>query len=415
MDFSEPGELGQVRSEVRAFAEERWGRTIGELDRRGAHDPEVFAGLAELGLVGWCVPERWGGAGKDYLSLGVVCEELERVDGSLRIVVSVHLALTSLALLQWGADEQLDRWLRPQARGAKLGCFCLTEPSAGSDAAALQSCAERRGGDWVLTGEKRWIGMAPVADHFLVFAKTDPDSGSRGITAFLVDRAEAGEALRTYTIEDKWGLRASPTGGVVMEGVRVPASSVLGEVGEGFKIAMSALDNGRYSVASAATGLIDGCLEISVDYARQRHTFGQEIGRHQLVQQMIAEMARDRDVSRLLWQRVGWLKNEGRRCTREAALAKWYAADAAVRAADHAVQVHGANGYSDAYRAGRYFRNARVLPIYEGSREVQQILQAEYALGYRTDRPLRRTLPAVGSRGGSSRVAVSRRTCYNTS
>lgn len=404
MDFSEPREHAEVRAAVRAFAEERWGRTIGELDRQGTYDSETFVGLAELGLVGWCIPERWGGAGKDYLSLGVVCEELERVDGSLRIAISVHLALNSLALLQWATDDQLDRWLRPQAKGTKPGCFGLTEPTAGSDAAALLTRAERLGGDWVLTGEKRWIGMAPVADHFLIFAKTDPDAGSRGITAFLVDRIEAGEALRTYKIEDKWGLRASPTGGIVMEGVRVPDSAVLGEVGEGFKIAMSALDNGRYSVAAAATGLIDGCLEISVDYARARHTFGQEIGRHQLVQQMIAEMARDRDVSRLLWQRVGWMKNEGLRCTREAALAKWYAADAAVRAADHAVQIHGANGYSDAYRAGRYFRNARVLPIYEGSREVQQLLQAEYALGYRADRPLRRTLPAYrpGEEGGAA-------------
>lgn len=394
MDFAIPPHLETVRAEVRQFAEARWGSVIGEADRHGEYDPDTFPALARAGLVGWCVPKVWGGRGHDYLSLGVICEELERVDGSLRIVLSVHLGLNSLALLQWGTDEQCERWLRPQATGEKLACFGLTEPEAGSDVAALQSRAERDGSDWLLTGEKRWIGMAPVADHFLIFAKTAPGAGSRGISAFLVDRAEAGAGLHTYRIEEKWGLRASPTGGIRFDHVRVPASAMLGEPGEGFKVAMSALDNGRYSVASAAAGLIDGCLSASTAYACTRNSFGQEIGKHQLVQQMIASMAGELDISRLLWQRVGWMKNEGLRCTREVAMAKWFAADAAVRAADNAVQIHGANGYSDAYPVGRYYRNARVLPIYEGSREIQQLVQAEYALGYRVDRPLRRTLPA---------------------
>jgi len=393
MNFDVPHELETFRSEVRQLATARWGATIGEDDRQGRYDPDTFAAMGREGWAGWCIPRTWGGRGHGYLSLGILCEELERIDGSLRIVLSVHLGLNSLALLQWGSDEQRERWLRPQATGEKLACFCLTEPGAGSDAAALSTRAVRHGGDWLLTGEKRWIGMAPVADHLLMFARTGPDAGARGISAFMIDRREAGEVLQTYKIEDKWGLRASPTGGVVLDGVRVPDDHMVGEQGEGFKIAMSALDNGRYTVASASAGLIDGCVEASVSYARSRTTFGEEIGRHQLIQQMIAEMAKDLDVSRLLWQRVGWMKNEGLRCTREVALAKWYAADAAVRAADHAVQIHGANGYSDAYPAGRYYRNARVLPIYEGSREIQQLLQADYALGYRQDRPLRRTLP----------------------
>jgi alkylation response protein AidB-like acyl-CoA dehydrogenase len=403
MNFASTPELDQLRASVRSFAEARWGSVIGEYDRRGEYDPETFAALVDAGLAGLCIPATWGGAGRDYLSLGVVCEELERVDGSLRIVLSVHLGLNSLALLQWATDEQKEEWLRPQATGHKLACFGLTEPDAGTDAAALTTRAERQGGDWRITGEKRWIGMAPVADHFLVFARTGEAPGARGITAFLISRADAGDGLRTYRIEDKWGLRASPTGGIVLDGVRVSDRNVLGERGEGFKIAMSALDNGRMTVAAASAGLIDACLAASVAYARRRRTFGQEIGKHQLVQQMIAEMARDLDVSRLLWQRAAWLKNEGKRCSREVAMAKWYAADAAVRAADNAVQVHGANGYSDAYPVGRYLRNARVLPIYEGSREVQQLIQADYALGYREDRPLRRTLPAYRPASGNGK------------
>jgi glutaryl-CoA dehydrogenase (non-decarboxylating) len=317
---------------------------------------------------------------------------LERGDTAFRTAVSVHTGLNSMTLLQWGDDFHKERYLIPQARGQKIGAFGLTEPNAGSDVAAMVTTARRDGDDYILNGAKTWISLCDIADHFLIFAKTDKDKGHHGISCFIVERTFPG--VTTRAIKGKLGIRAGNTGEVILDEVRVPKENRLGEEGEGFKIAMSALDNGRFTVAAGACGLINASLEASLAYCRERKTFGKEIGRHQLVQQMIARMAANLEISRLLVYRAGWLKNLGKRNTRETSLAKWFACDAAFEAANDAVQIHGAYGYSNEYPVERYLRNAKAPVIYEGTREIHTIMQAEYALGYRRDKPLRRMLPA---------------------
>jgi len=329
----------------------------------------------------------------DYLSLGLVCEELEYVDTAYRTVLSVHVGLVGMGLYTWASEEQKQRWLRPMAEGRKLACYGLTEPNAGSDVGGMESTARRADGVYVLNGQKVWVSDADTADYLLVFARTDTGAGKAGVSAFMIDRAEAGSGLRTEPIKNKLGLRAGDTGIIYMQDLEVPEANRIGDEGDGFKIAMSCLDNGRYTVASGACGTIRACLDASVAYARERKTFGQEIGRYQLVQQMIAKMSRDYDISRLLYFRVAWMKNNGTRHTREVSMAKWYACDAAFDAAHDAVQVHGAYGYSAEYPVERYLRNARAPIIYEGTREIHTVVQGEYALGYREDRPVKRSLP----------------------
>jgi glutaryl-CoA dehydrogenase (non-decarboxylating) len=391
-----------LRQTVRDFAEKEVAPYIREWDRSGAeHDsgPEnrphirrVLQRMGELGLLGICVPAKYGGTGMDYLSLAVVCEELERVDSFLRVVMSVHTGLNSLSLLQWGTEEQKQRYLAPQARGEKYAAYGLTEPNSGTDAGAMQTTAYRDGDAYILNGEKTWISLADLADHFLIFAKTNPDAGNRGISCFIVERDFVG--VTSHPIHGKLGVRAGNTGSVILKDVRVPAENMLGEEGEGFKIAMSALDNGRYTVAAGATGLIQASLEASLKYAQERHTFGVAIAEHQLVKRMISHMVRKLDTSRLLVYRAGWMKNQGRRNTRETTLAKWHATVSSFESADDAIQIHGAYGYSDEYPVERYLRNGRGAIIYEGTRELQELLQADFALGNRTNRPLRKELPA---------------------
>jgi glutaryl-CoA dehydrogenase (non-decarboxylating) len=331
----------------------------------------------------------------DYISFAILCEELERADTSFRVVQSVHVGLNSLALLQWATDEQKRRWLVPQARGEKLATFGLTEPGVGTDAANLGATARRDGHAYRLNGQKLWISLADLADHFLVFASTDRSKGWRGVTAFLLERGMPG--LSTGTLHGKLGIRAGNTGLINLDDVVVPVEHRIGEEGEGFLIAMSAIDQGRYTVAAGAVGLAQACLDASLGYAKQRRTFGQEIGRHQLVQQMLAKMVAGTEMGRLLVWRAGWLKNQGIRNTRETSLAKWHATEHAVASALDAIQVHGANGYSNEFPVERYLRNSKAAVIYEGTSQLHTIIQAEYALGYRQDRPLRcEPLPAQG-------------------
>lgn len=391
MDFELSQEVRQVQKLTRDFVTREITPFIRQWDEEHHFERSVVDKLADLGLMGVCIPERYGGGGLEYNALAVVCEELEKGDTAFRTAVSVHTALNSLTLLQWGTEEQKQRFLVPQAKGQKLGAFGLTEPGAGSDVASMTTRARRDGSDYILSGQKVWISLANHADHFLIFAKTDPAKGHRGISAFIVERIAAG--VETRSIHGKLGIHAGDTGEVFLEDVRVPASHRLGEEGEGFAIAMSALDNGRFSVAAGACGIIGASLDASVQYAQTRTTFGQEIGRHQLVQQLVARMVAALETSRLLTYRVGWLKDRGLRCTREVSLAKWVASDAAFEAANDAVEVHGAYGYSSEYPVERYLRNARALVIYEGTREIHQLVQAEYALGYRQDKPLRKPLP----------------------
>ena len=403
MFLSDEHEL--LRKTVRDFAEKEVAPHIREWDRSGAqadqgpetrtHIRPLLTRMGELGLLGICVPVKYGGAGMDYLALAVVCEELERVDSALRVVLSVHTGLNSLSLLQWGSEEQKQKYLAPQASGAKFAAYCLTEPNSGTDAGAMEATARRDGDSYILNGEKTWISLADLADNFLVFAKTDPAKGNRGISCFIVERAFAG--LSSRPIHGKLGVRAGNTGSVVLQDVRVPAANRLGEEGEGFKIAMTALDNGRYTVAAGATGLIQASLEASLKYASERQTFGVAIAEHQLVKRMISHMVRKLDTSRLLVYKAGWMKNKGRRNTRETTLAKWHATVSSFEAADDAIQVHGAYGYSDEYPVERYLRNARGAIIYEGTRELQELLQADFAFGFRSNPQLRKELPTYSA------------------
>jgi len=397
IDFDLTDEHRLLEHTVREWAARDVAPNIREHDRAHYFDRDrILAGLKQLGLLGVCVPQEHGGAGMDYISLGVASEELEYVDTSLRVIMSVHVGLNCLTLLAWGTDDQKRRYLVPQAQGDTLAGYGLTEPGAGSDARAIQTTAVRQGDRYVLNGEKTWISLADVADNFLVFAWTDlqkkQQRDTSGISAFIIERAFKG--FSSGPLKEKWGILAGNTGYFVMDGMEVPEENMVGRPGEGFKIAMFALDQGRYTVAAGATGLIRACRDVSVKYAKERQAFGVEIAQHQLVKQMIAHMESDYQASRLLWLRSGWLKNNGRRNTKETGLAKWFSTVASERAASDAVQIHGANGYSDEYPVGRFFRNCKGAVIYEGTREIHTLMQADYLLGYRTDRPSRCELPA---------------------
>ena len=396
MEFQLNEEHTMVQKMVRDFAAREIIPTVKENDRTHTFDRSILPKMAELGLLGICIPARYGGADMDYISLGLTSEELEYADTAARVVMSVHVGLYCCTLLQWATEEQKQKYLTPAAEGEVIATYALTEPNAGSDAVGIQTTARREGDHYILNGEKMWISMADVADRFIIIAWTDMEKKKArhhsGMSAFIVERGWPG--LTTDTIHGKMGVRAGNTGSISMMDVPVPAENLLGEEGEGFKIAMSALDQGRYTVGAGATGLIRACLDASVQYANERTAFNVPIGQHQLIQQMIARMVQRYDAARLLYLRAGWLKNQGIRSTRETGLAKWFACDASFDSASDAVQIHGAYGYSDEYDVERFLRNSKGAVIYEGSREIQQLIQAQYALGYREDRPLRCELPA---------------------
>ncbi|HRN51474.1 MAG TPA: acyl-CoA dehydrogenase family protein [Anaerolineales bacterium] len=393
MDFQLSEEHLMVQKMVRDFVQKEVKPVIQEWDRKQEMAPFILPRMAELGLLGINIPVRYGGQGFDYITLGLVCEELEVGDSPLRVVMSVHMGLNSMALLQWGTEEQKQKFLTPQAKGEKYACFGLTEPGAGSDVAGMKATARKVGDEYVLNGEKMWISLASKAHHALIVARTNPDvEPHAGLSAFIVELDRKG--VTTGDIHGKLGMRAGSTGYIAMQDVHVPAANLLGQEGEGFKIAMSCLDNGRYTVAAGATGLIRASLEASVKYSHERKAFNKEIGQYQLVQQKIAYMVQQYETSRLLYLKAGWMKNRGERNTRETSLAKWYATDASFDAASEAIQVHGAYGYSDEYDVERYLRNSKGGVIYEGTSEIHQLMQAGYALGYRKDAELRCELPA---------------------
>jgi alkylation response protein AidB-like acyl-CoA dehydrogenase len=393
MDFALSEEHRMVQHMVREFAQKEVAPIIKEYDRKQEMAAFILPRMAELGILGICFPVRYGGQGMDYIALGLACEELEAVDSTLRVVMSVHVGLNSMGLLQWATEEQKQRFLVPQAKGEKIACFGLTEPGAGSDVAGMVSTARRDGEMYILNGEKMWISLATKAHHALVVARTNPEAPDPhdGLSAFLVELNSPG--VTTGDIHGKLGVRAGSTGWLAFQDVRVPVENRIGEEGEGFKIAMSCLDNGRYTVAAGATGLIRASLDASVRYAKERKAFGREIGKYQLVQQKIARMVQSYEMGRLLYLRAGWMKNMGLRNTRETSLSKWFATDASFDAASDAIQVHGAYGYSDEYDVERYLRNSKGAVIYEGTSDIHQLMQAGYALGYRTDPPLRCELP----------------------
>lgn len=394
MDFQLSSEHKEAQKMVRDFVAKEIIPTIGEWDRKQEMNPEILPRMAELGILGINIPVRYGGQGFDYITLGLVCEELERGDTTLRVAMSVHMGLNSMALLQWGTEEQKQRFLVPQAKGEKYAAFCLTESGSGSDAVSMAATAIRKGDKYILNGEKMWISLATKAQHFLVVAKHDPNANPAhtGTSAFIVTSDMAG--VTSGDIHGKLGVRAGSTGWVAFQDVEVPIENRLGEEGEGFKIAMSCLDNGRYTVASGATGLIRACLEDSVKYAHERETFGKPIGRHQLIKQKIAYMRLWHENAVNLYLKAGWMKNQGIRNTQQTSLAKWYATDQSVQAALEAVQIHGAYGFSDEYPVERYLRNSKGAVIYEGTSEIHQLMQADYEMGYRHDNALRCELPA---------------------
>lgn len=382
MDLELTAEQRLIQETVRAFVDERVLPVAVENDIHHRLDMSLIEGMAELGILGIVIPEEYGGAGLDYVSEALACEEIERGEAAFRTLISVHVGLNSSSLLRYGTEEQKQRYLVPQAKGEKLGCFGLTEPGAGSDVAAMRTSARREGDTYVLNGQKNWISYASVADHQLVVAKTDPGAGHKGMSAFIVERTWPG--VTTRDTEHKLGVWAGSTGELFFENVEVPAENRLGDEGQGFEIAMHSLDQGRFTVAAGALGVIRACLERSTAYARERETFGQEIGRYQLVQDMIATMVLGYETSKLLVLQAAWMKDQGKRSTRETSLAKWHATESAFEAAHLAIQVFGAYGYSAEYGIERYFRNARAPLIYEGTTQIHKMLQAEHALGYRS-------------------------------
>jgi glutaryl-CoA dehydrogenase (non-decarboxylating) len=391
IDFSLTDAQREVQRTARAFAEREILPRIHELDSTSTYDRSIYERMGAEGFLGLPIPERYGGAGMDYIAFALLCEEMERADTAFRVVLSVHTGLNSLTLLQWANEDQKQRYLAPQARGEKLATFGLTEPGVGSDAANLSTTARRDGDRYLLNGSKIWISLADTADNFLVFATVDKSLGHKGITAFIVERGFPG--FSTDSLHGKLGVRAGNTGILYFADCEVPVANRVGEEGEGFTIAMSAIDQGRYTVAAGSVGLAQACLDASVKYARERKTFGDEIGRHQLVKQMLSKMYAGIEAGRLLVFKAGWKKNAGERNTRETGLAKWFCTDHAVQSALDAIQVHGAYGYSDEYPVERYLRNSKGSVIYEGTSQIHTLMQADYLLGYRQDHPLRMPQP----------------------
>lgn len=394
MDFSLSPEHEMIKKMVRDFVQKEIAPVIKEYDRKQEPIPFMLKRMGELGILGLPFPVRYGGQGMDYLAWGLACEELEAMDTHLRVVMSVHTGLCGMSLFQWGTEEQKQKFLAPLAKGEKIGCGAFTEPGMGSDVAAMRTNAKRDGDYYILNGEKMWISLASKADLALVTVKTDLSSpkSSSALSTFIVDLYSDG--VKTGDIHGKLGVRAGSTGWISFTDVKVPVENRLGEEGEGFKITMSAFDHGRYTVASGATGIIRACLEASVKYAKTRTTFGKPISEHQLIQEKIAKMSQDYEIARLLYYQVGWLKNQGKRCTRETSFAKKFATEASFSAANEAIQIHGAYGFSDEYDVERYLRNSKGAMIYEGSSEIQTLIQAGYALGERADKPLRCEAPA---------------------
>ena len=397
MDFALTQEHQLIQESAYKFGQQVILPGLAERDRAHESDPTMLKQMAESGFLGVCMPEKCGGMGADYISLGIACEEMERADSTARVVLSVHVGLHSMTLLQWGTDEQRQRWLPELASGRRIAGFGLTEPNAGSDAINIKTTAIKDGDYYIINGAKTWISLADFADQFLVITRLAQTDAKAPYAAFIVDRTTPGFSSRP--IKGKLGVRAGNTGEIMFADMRVHKDCMLGQEGDGFKVAMSALDHGRYTVASGAVGIITACLDACNKYANERMAGSEVIGKKQLVQQMIASMAQGRDIGRLLYQKVGWMKNNEMRHTRECSLAKWTNCAAAFDAANKAVEIHGAYGYCDEFPVERYFRNSRGAVIYEGTHEIHTIMQAEYELGYRQDKPLAVTLPGWPYKG----------------
>jgi alkylation response protein AidB-like acyl-CoA dehydrogenase len=379
LDFQLTDEQRLISESAREFCDREIAPRVREYDRAGRFDRELASKLGEIGYLGAPVAEEYGGRSLDYLSYALVVEQVGRVDSSARTVVSVQTSLVAGSIERWGTEEQKREWLPRLCSGEALGCFALTEPDAGSDPASLRTRATRTDSGWTITGNKMWISMGNVADVALVFAQTDPGKRHKGLACFLVRTASDGYS--SQEIHGKLGLRSSDTAEISLDEVEVAGDAMLGEIGDGFKVAMSALDNGRYSVAAGCVGICDGCVEASVTYAKERRQFGVPIASFQLVQELIADMIVRRDAARLLVYRAGELKDRGVRNTVETSIAKYYATEAAVDCANAAIQVHGGSGYVDDYPVERYLRDARVTTLYEGTSQIHKLIIGRDATG----------------------------------
>ena len=372
MDFDLTDEQELIRETARNFTDNEVVERSRENARNHHFDVELVRKIAAQGYLGAIVPQEYGGAGLDYVSYGLIVEEIGRGDSSVRTVISVQTSLVCSAILKWGTEEQKHQYLPKLCAGEWIGCFGLTEPESGSDAASLRTRARRTDSGWVLNGSKMWISMGNHAKVALIFAQTDPEQGHRGLACFLVDTDQPG--FQAQEIEHKMGLHASDTASISLEDVEVGEHDMLGEIGDGFKVAMSALDSGRYSVAAGCVGICQGCVDESVRYSQERVQFGRPIASFQLIQSMIADMVLKTDASRLLVWRAGFLKDKGRPNTLETSIAKLHATEAAQECANTAIQVHGGAGYVDDHPVERYFRDVRVTTLYEGTSQIQKLI-----------------------------------------
>ena len=379
MDLQLTDEQRLISESAREFCDKEIAPRVRDNDRAGRFDRELASKLGEIGYLGAPVAEEYGGRSLDYLGYGLIVEQIGRVDSSARTVVSVQTSLVCGSIERWGTEEQKREWLPRLCSGQALGCFALTEPDFGSDAASLRTRAKKNDSGWLITGNKMWISMGNVADLALVFAQTDPEKKHEGLACFLVPTATDGYG--SQEIHGKLGLRSSDTAEISLDEVEVPENAMLGEIGDGFRVAMSALDNGRYSVAAGCVGICDGCVDASVAFAKERKQFGVPIASFQLIQELIADMVVKRDAARMLVWRAGALKDRGVRNTVETSIAKYYATEAAVQCANAAIQVHGGSGYVDDYPVERYLRDARVTTLYEGTSQIHKLIIGRDATG----------------------------------
>src|ERR687892_2092549 len=379
LDFQLTDEQRLISESARDFCDKEILPRVRDNDRAGRFDRELASMIGEMGYLGATVSEEYGGRSLEYLSYALIVEQVGRVDSSARTVVSVQTSLVAGSIERWGTEEQKREWLPRLCSGEALGCFALTEPDAGSDPAGLRTKATKTDSGWTITGNKMWISMGNVADVALVFAQTDPGKRHKGLACFLVPTANDGYS--SQEIHGKLGLRSSDTAEISLDEIEVGDDAMLGEIGDGFKVAMSALDNGRYSVAAGCVGICDGCVDASVAFAKERKQFGVPIASFQLVQELIADMVVKRDAARMLVWRAGDLKDRGVRNTVETSIAKYYATEAAVDCANAAIQVHGGSGYVDDYPVERYLRDARVTTLYEGTSQIHKLIIGRDATG----------------------------------
>ena len=361
-----------IRDSMRAFAQERLAPFAAEWDRNHTFPREALNELAELGALGMVVPEEWGGAGMDYMSLVLTLEEIAAGDGATSTIVSVQNSLPCGILNRFGNDAQKEAWLKSLARGEKFGCFCLTEPHVGSDASAIRTSAVRDGNEWVLNGVKQFITTGKYADVAIVFAVTDKAAGKKGITCFLVPASAPG--YQVGRIEEKMGQKASDTTQILFEDCRIPADSVVGQEGEGYRIALSNLEAGRIGIAAQCLGMARAALEAAVKYAQERESFGKQIFEHQAVNFRLADMATQLEAARQLVWHAASLKDAGRPCLKEASMAKLFASEMAERVCSDAIQVHGGYGYVTDFPVERIYRDVRVCQIYEGASDIQKLV-----------------------------------------